>query len=366
MSKGGFGPFDTRSRGRYSFVNRVIPIQAKQKGGLDMIRTLTVPEDAVRELHEQVASNRIRTCFLWSGGSLIYRYEKEPNAAAELHKVNSVTKSVLSLLVGIAVDEGRIGPLDAPISDYLPRVPEDKASIAVEHLLTMSPGFDWPEMGAWHGYPKAMVNSPDWVRFVLGREMTEAPGRRMVYNSGASQLLSAVLQRAVGMPTAAYARKRLFEPLGIDRFVWPSDPHGIGIGGFGLRLRGEDLVRIGRLVLRKGSWEGKLGRAADRLRTMDRGIDAHSASYVRSPRLLRLSLVDAGRRRGGPLRAALLLRDGLRRPVHSGRSRGGPRRDVHERAVQEDRGSAPDLQGDDMESPRINPPPSSWRCLQCR
>lgn len=222
-----------------------------------MIRTLTVPADAVRELHGQVASNRIRTCFLWSGGSLIYRYEKEPNAAAELHKVNSVTKSILSLLVGIADDEGRIGPLDAPISSYLPRVPEDKAAITVEHLLTMSPGFDWPEMGAWHGYPKAMVNSPDWIRFVLGREMTEEPGRKMIYNSGASQLLSAVLQRAVGMPTAAYARKRLFEPLGIDRFLWPSDPHGIGIGGFGLHLRGEDLVRIGRLVLRKGIWEGR-------------------------------------------------------------------------------------------------------------
>ena len=112
-------------------------------------------------------------------------------------------------------------------------------------------------MGDWGGRPFPMINSMNWVRFVLNRPMIHKPGTRMYYDSGSSHLLSAILQQATGLKTSAYAEQHLFHPLGIERYRWYADSKGIVIGGFGLEVVGPDLAKLGLLALRNGQWNGK-------------------------------------------------------------------------------------------------------------
>ncbi|BBI33705.1 hypothetical protein KCTCHS21_31040 [Cohnella abietis] len=116
----------------------------------------------------------------------------------------------------------------------------------------MTTGWDWPEWGEWDGMPRPMIDSPDWVSFVLSRPMKDEPGTRMIYNSGCSQLLSAILQKVTGMTTAQYAEQFLFKPLGIQEYLWHADANGITIGGFSLSLKAADLMKLGQLMLSKG------------------------------------------------------------------------------------------------------------------
>jgi len=102
-----------------------------------------------------------------------------------------------------------------------------------------------------------MVRSPDWVKFILDRPMSSAPGDEFNYNSGNQHLLSAILAKLTGMSTLKYAKAKLFGPLGINDLYWWHDPQGITIGGFGLFLQPRDMAKIGYLYMRNGMWEGK-------------------------------------------------------------------------------------------------------------
>lgn len=164
----------------------------------------------------------------------------------------------MSLLIGIAIDRGELAGIDRPLGDYIAMARgTDKEAVTLDHLLTMTPGWEWPEMGEWGGKPYPMINSMNWVQFILGRPMTSEPGTVMRYDSGSSHLLSAILQEATGMTASSYAEKHLFKPLGIDRYRWYADAKGIVIGGFGLELCGPDLAKLGQLMLRNGVWEDK-------------------------------------------------------------------------------------------------------------
>ncbi|NIK79714.1 CubicO group peptidase (beta-lactamase class C family) [Paenibacillus castaneae] len=118
----------------------------------------------------------------------------------------------------------------------------------------MTSGIEWTEFGGQKSFPR-MTRSGDWVDFVLKQPMSVAPGTRMEYNSGVSQLLSSILVQASGMPTARFAEAELFSPLGIDDYKWEADPQGIHTGGYGLWLRPTDMLRFGQLYLQKGRWE---------------------------------------------------------------------------------------------------------------
>jgi CubicO group peptidase (beta-lactamase class C family) len=102
-----------------------------------------------------------------------------------------------------------------------------------------------------------MIRSPDWVSYTLKQPLMADPGAGMVYNSGCSQLLAAILQHAAKMDVAVFARTRLFEPLGITAFQWERDPQGMPIGGFGLYLTPRDMARFGQLYLQRGMWAGR-------------------------------------------------------------------------------------------------------------
>lgn len=211
----------------------------------------------LKQLDKKFTKDKINSCVVYYKDSNVYEYYRNNKMKEKLHKVNSVTKSVVSILIGIAIEQGKISGLNQPISDFFPNVEDSKRNITIEHLLTMTPGFDWPEFSSWGGRPMPMINSMDWIRFILERKMMENPGENMYYNSGCSHLLSAILQKATAKSLTEFADEYLFNPLGIKEYDWYSDSKGIVIGGFGLSLKSEDMLKIGKLMLRNGKWGTK-------------------------------------------------------------------------------------------------------------
>jgi CubicO group peptidase (beta-lactamase class C family) len=189
------------------------------------------------------------------------------------HDLTSCSKSFLSALVGIAIDEGYLA-LDDKALDFFPdrTIANDsplKREIMVEHLLLMQSGLNWPESSVSYSSSNnvlwQMMDSRDWVQFVLDRPMAVAPGTTFNYSTGDSQLLTAVLERATGASTQDFARTRLFEPLGVSstRWRWSSAPDGVAFGGGGLGLTPRDMAKFGTLYLEDGVWEGEQVVPAD-------------------------------------------------------------------------------------------------------
>jgi CubicO group peptidase (beta-lactamase class C family) len=200
------------------------------------------------------------------GGVLVYERYWGDWTADDTHPVNSVTKSVTSLLVGIARDEGHIGDLDTSVWDLLPAYdalawPDGRAELSLENVLTMRTGLTWDELSTDYrdaANPTAdLVASSDWIRYVLALPQSEPPGSSFVYNSGVSMLMGAALGTWTGRSAEAYAARKLFGPLGIEAWGWSEGPGGLTNTGWGLRLRPRDMAAIGQLVLQGGVWEGE-------------------------------------------------------------------------------------------------------------
>jgi CubicO group peptidase (beta-lactamase class C family) len=177
------------------------------------------------------------------------------NSASELY---SVTKSFVSTLVGIAVDQGKLTDLHTRVVSLLPgeyaNPDPRKDSLTVENLLTMSSGLDWQEGDSAY---RTLYMSPDWVAYMLNLPIIEDPGTRFNYCSGCTHLLSAVVQKVSGQNTLDFARKTLFGPLGIKNPAWEKDRAGVPIGGWGLSLTARDMAKLGYLYLHNGTWDGR-------------------------------------------------------------------------------------------------------------
>jgi CubicO group peptidase (beta-lactamase class C family) len=189
--------------------------------------------------------------------------------ASTKHDLRSVTKSVTSLLVGLAVDRGRIKDLDAPVFSFFPehddlRTPE-KESITLRHLLTMSAGLAWNEIVPWdkENSERLMVLAPNLCRYVLEQPLVNRPGRVYNYCGGATELLAGILRKVSGRPLDDQASEELFGPLGITDVEWLHYPKGDLAAASGLRLRARDLAKIGQLVLDRGASQGKRIISAD-------------------------------------------------------------------------------------------------------
>nr|WP_295922925.1 serine hydrolase [uncultured Dyadobacter sp.] len=181
-----------------------------------------------------------------------------------IHSVQSVTKSVTSLLIGIAHDQGLIKDLDVPLRSFFPAYADSSqaaASPTLRHALTMSAALDWTE-DIPYSDPRndavGMNGSKDMYQYVLSKKTdpTDRPGERFEYNSGISVLLGGVLLKATGKPADQYAQQTLFADLGIQKFSWSSGGGQVHTGG-GLFLKPRDLLKIGQLVLDGGQWRGK-------------------------------------------------------------------------------------------------------------
>jgi CubicO group peptidase (beta-lactamase class C family) len=205
-----------------------------------------------RATENAAAIPRFRSLLVVRHGKLVVERYFGGATSETRFDVRSVTKSVVSLLVGQALDANQISGMDATVGDYLgpPYVlnPGDRA-VTIKELLTMTSGYQWNEEQG-DDYNLWIV-SPDHVQFLLDRAQTGPPGP-FTYNSAAVHLLGLIVQLATGTPLATLADQRLFQPIGIRSAVWEGLERGTVNGGSGLQLTGQDLARLGQLMVQQG------------------------------------------------------------------------------------------------------------------
>ena len=188
----------------------------------------------------------------------VYPYNQDTK-----HIIHSCTKSIVSVLIGIALDQGFIEGVQTPVLEFFPdrtasNLDSDKKSLTLENLLTMTSGFECRDsyLYRWSGLNE-MRGSDDWVQFMLDLPMEAAPGTKFEYCNGASFLLSAIITETTGLSSNEFAEINLFAPLGITDLSWPTNPQGINIGWGELRMLPRDMAKIGYLYLAGGEWDGE-------------------------------------------------------------------------------------------------------------
>ena len=206
--------------------------------------------------------------FVGKGAPGIYNYY-DPDwhpyyKRGDLHTMQSVSKSVTSALIGIAIRRGEVPGVDAKVMPYFSAFktkPDPRRdAMTLRHVLTMTTGIKWDESST--SYTDATNNcaemeaKQDWIQYVLDQPMAAEPGQVWVYNSGATQLLSSLIKKNTGKEADYYAKEHLFGPLGIDSY-WKRTPLGLADTEGGLYLRSRDLAKLGYLYLKDGVWEGK-------------------------------------------------------------------------------------------------------------
>jgi CubicO group peptidase (beta-lactamase class C family) len=233
--------------------------------GMDTNKIIEVTE----QIRNENRFNGVHSMLIVKDGKLVHEGYFWGYQRNSLNVMASITKSVTSTLIGIAIDKGYIKSVDESvlslIPDYAKNIRDPKRqAITLRHLLTMSSGLDWLEHGtSYNDLQNAeyqMVDSEDWMQFILSKPAKTTPGTRFHYNTGGIHLLSAVIQNTTGDRTNIFAEKHLFEPLGIYAYQWNRDSTGHPCtggtdGGLGLRTR--DMAKFGWLFLHDGKWKGK-------------------------------------------------------------------------------------------------------------
>jgi CubicO group peptidase (beta-lactamase class C family) len=211
-----------------------------------------------RILRQAENSNPLSSLVVAHGDSiLVERYYRGMSATTPAN-VKSASKSVLSALVGIALQKGFLDSLGEKVADRLPEYFDGdtdpaKRQITLRHLITMSAGL---ETTSFYNYDAWIVSS-DWVRHALDQPMVAEPGSRYIYSTGNTHLLSVILTRATGMSTLEFGRRYLFEPLGIQARRWDRDPQGYYLGGNNMSFTARELLAIGQLYLHEGRYQGR-------------------------------------------------------------------------------------------------------------
>ena len=205
-------------------------------------------------------------------GRIVFEEYGPGYSPSQRHKLHSVTKSVTSMLVGIAIDQGVIEGVDVPITqlipDYTSTNPDPRREqITLEHLLTMSSGIDWLEHEYPYEDPRNLAvqagGSPDVVQFLLNRPMAHTPGEVWAYNTGGSMVLGAIVEEATGRDLLLFAREVLFDPLGIGPVFWERMADGRYETGGSLHMTPRGMARLGYLMLHNGRWDGQQILSAD-------------------------------------------------------------------------------------------------------
>ncbi|AOP32943.1 serine hydrolase [Leptospira tipperaryensis] len=180
-----------------------------------------------------------------------------------LHDVRSVSKSVVSLLFGIAIEKGLIEGIDTPVLSSFPELSisenDPRKTITWKHLLTMSSGLHWEEWrsGFLFSDETRLYWKKNLVEFVFDREVSEVPGKTFNYNGGGTSVLAEILTKKTGKSLKDLAGEWILHPIGIEDYEWVEDRHGRGLAFGGLRLRPRDMLKLGRLILNEGVWNRK-------------------------------------------------------------------------------------------------------------
>lgn len=200
----------------------------------------------------------IQSLMIEKNNELVYEEFRNGINRNTTTNIKSASKSILSLLAGIAIEEGYLDGVDQTIGEFFPEYFEQnpdsaKQSLTIRNLLTMQTGL---ETTSFHNYGRWVV-SDNWVTYALNQPFEEEPGGRMVYSTGTSHLLSVVLTKATGMNTRSFAEQYLFDPLNIRVGGWDRDPQGYYMGGNNLAVSPLALLKIGSLMLNMGMYNGE-------------------------------------------------------------------------------------------------------------
>lgn len=213
-----------------------------------------VSSKAIREFIEaaNLQVDTLHSFMLVRHGHVVAEAWWKPEAADKPHVLHSLSKSFCSTAVGLAVAEGKLS-IDDPVLKFFPEDAPEKPSdklrqMRVRDLLTMSTG---------HETEPRFTDNESWVKTFLAHPVPHKPGAHFQYNSPATYMQSAIVQKVTGQTVLDYLKPRLFVPLGIENPTWMHSPQGISTGGWGLMLRTEDIAKFGQLYLQKGMWHGK-------------------------------------------------------------------------------------------------------------
>ena len=222
--------------------------------GLDPARI----EEVYQHLFSEDLYPTIRSLLIVRHGRLVAEgYSRDSLDRDRFHNVQSVTKSITSLLVGIARGERLLGSLDTPLYDLMPEYFDAdlrKRAITVRDVLTMKTGLEFDNE---EDTGRFLYSSGSSVRNVLGRPLVSEPGSSFYYHDANPQLASGLLHELTGVAPEVYAEEHLFGPLGIRDYQWEKHGDGLNYGAFGLWLRPRDMAKIGQLMLQNGRWEGR-------------------------------------------------------------------------------------------------------------
>ncbi|MFW9904333.1 MAG: serine hydrolase domain-containing protein [Candidatus Thorarchaeota archaeon] len=237
--------------------------------------------------HEELGIDSVS---IVKNGYLCYKKYFEFFNYSNIHNTYSITKSVTSALIGIANSTGMITNLDEPVVEIfsnrtIQNLDARKEAMTIRHLLEMRSGLEWNELavpywrevipsdnyilrtnttnaypGTWLNYynpendfPR-QLNSTDWIQYILDKPMVAEPGAMFTYSTGVAHLLSAILREKTGLNPEVFAKQYLFDPLNITEYLWWKDPSGLSVGGAGLWLTPNDMLKIGYLYLKNGEW----------------------------------------------------------------------------------------------------------------
>ena len=221
------------------------------------VLSASLPQDFSSARQAAAALPRMHSLLVSHRGRLALEYYAPRRAPSRLANIKSASKSVISALVGIAIQRKRIRGVDEPIVRWFPELRKDadprKQTITIEDLLTMRSGLESTSGGNYG----AWVGSRNWVRSALERPMVSDPGTSMEYSTGTSHILSAILTKATGRSTHQFANEALAAPLGFSLARWPRDPQGIYFGGNEMLLTPRQMIAFGELYLNRGRVRGR-------------------------------------------------------------------------------------------------------------
>ena len=257
--------------GKPAYVYRV-PAQLDDGWKTSSLDAVGIDREMITRLTNQIMNEQyegIHSLLIVKNGALVHEAYFGGYDRDSLHPLFSITKSVTSALIGIAIEEGFIQGVDVTLLSLLPEYAaqmddERKQEITLEHLLTMTAGLEWDESTYPYSDPRNshyyMNEADDWMAYVISKPLQDAPGTQFAYNTGAVHLMAAIIEGSTGQHANQFARERLFGPLDIVSDLWPRDPQGYPYTGGsdgGLRLKARDLAKFGYLFLNRGTWIGK-------------------------------------------------------------------------------------------------------------
>ena len=237
------------------------PAVPQNSSNTQITSTDTLDHETLEDLFDEAEKLEfLRSFLVWNDSGMVAERYYQSYPADSLDHVRSVTKSIISILTGIAIDQGLIESVNDPVKKYLGSMLDEysiaKQEITIRHLLTMSAGFQWNEGNDVAEF-NAWSSSRDPTAHLFSRQLVAEPGSTFSYNSGLPHLLSIIITETSGMSTKDFANQYLFEPLNIGRIRWRKLNDGYYSGGASLEIAPSDLMRIGVMMLNQGVYGGK-------------------------------------------------------------------------------------------------------------